>query len=130
MEPLDPKQLGFTIWSGVAIAPVSKKLAVKMTVEHEKLLQMTNTYSAQLLLPLSLQWVLYLEQRRYIKKTSVQTKQKYGLIHYLQKKREMHSIVFRKSLIFVLQSISFNSSVVAVSRQIELITVIKQIKGQ
>ena len=101
-----------------------------MTVEHEKLLQMTNTYSAQLLLPLSLQWVLYLEQRRHIKKTSVQTKQKYGLTIYLQKNREMHSIVFRKSLIFVLQSISFNSSVVAVSRQIELITVIKQIKGQ
>ena len=83
------KTVGFRNLVGGVIAPVSKKPAVKMT----------NTYSAQLLLPLSLQWVLYLEQRRHIKKTSVQTKQKYGLIFALQKNTEMHSIVFRKSLI-------------------------------
>ena len=69
------KTVGFRNLVGVVIAPVSKKLAVKMT----------NTYSAQLLLPLSLQWVLYLEQRRHIKKTSVQTKQKYGPIYYCKR---------------------------------------------
>ena len=68
---------------------------------------MTNTYSAQLLLPLSLQWVLYLEQRRHIKKTSVQTKQKYGPIYYCKRIEKCIQLFFESGSGVVVYSGSF-----------------------